>query len=167
MLALVLGALLAIDPTHSKAAFSVQHIFVETVSGTVPVARGAIDLPDGSLVPVHVRAELDATKLRTGDDDRDGALQSPDWFDTKLFPTWSFESEKIVPTPVGFTMTGLLTIHGLTKEEVLNVITGGTPGNPVFRATAKIDRHAFGMKTTRLDPAIGSMVEVGLDIHVK
>lgn len=167
MLALVLGALLAIDPVHSKAAFSVQHIFVETVTGSLPIARGSVELAEGSLVPSHVHAELDATKLRTGDDDRDGVLQTSDWFDTKLFPTWTFESEKITPTASGFTMIGLLTMHGVTREEVLNVVATGTSANPAYHAAGKVDRHAFGMKTTRLDAAIGGTVDVSLDIIVR
>ena len=165
MLALIVGALLAIDPSHSTAMFSVQHIFVEKVEGKVPIARGSIELPEGTLVPTHVSAVLDGTKLKTDDEDRDGALRSDDWFDTKNFPTWTFESTQITATATGFTMVGMLTIHGVAKEETLSVIASGTQANPVYHATCKIDRHAFGMKTTRLDAAIGGMVDITLDIR--
>jgi polyisoprenoid-binding protein YceI len=164
MFAFVLGVLLAIDPAHSKAEFSVEHLFVEHVTGVVPIVHGTVDLPDGATVPKHVSAVLDPTKMRTGEDDRDGALQTADWFDTKQFPTWSFDSEKITPTAAGFIMSGLLTIHGVSKEEALTVLTLGTPEHPIYHATCTIDRHVFGMKTTRLDPAIGTMVDVTLDI---
>lgn len=166
MLALVLGALLAIDPERSTAAFSVQHVLVERVEGKVPILKGSVELPNGSLVPSRVSAVLDATKLKTDDEDRDGALQTSDWFDTAKFPTWAFDSTKITPAADGFTMAGMLTIHGVTREETLTVVISGTPMNPAYHATCKIDRHAFGMKTTRMDAAIGGLVDIVLDIHV-
>jgi len=161
-------ATLAIDAQKSKAQFSVQHIYVEHVTGTLPIAGGTVVLDAGSAIPVRVSAVLDATQIRTGDDDRDGVLQTPDWFDTKKFPTWTFTSTKISPSGAGaFTMDGLLTLHGVTQSERLDVSVGGTPAHPTYHATGQIDRHAFGMATTRLDPVIGNPVDVTLDIALK
>ncbi len=167
MLHLALAALLAIDPAKSAVTFSVQHIFVEHVNGSVPVLSGTIDLPEGSLVPASVSAVLDATKLKTGDPDRDGVMGTPEWFDTKKFPTWTFTSTKITPTSNGFTMDGNFTMHGVTQPEHLVVTVSGDPQHPVYHATGQIDRHAFGMTVTRLDPVIGGTVDVTLDIHVR
>lgn len=158
----------AIDAQKSKAQFSVQHVYVERVVGTVPIAGGTVVLAGGSPLPLKVTAVLDATQIRTGDDDRDGVLQTPEWFDTKKYPTWTFASTKISPAgDQSFTMEGLLTIHGVTQSERLDVSIGGTPSHPVYHATAEIDRHAFGMATTRLDPVIGNQVDVTLDIALK
>jgi polyisoprenoid-binding protein YceI len=167
MLHLAFAALLAIDPAKSNVTFSVQHIFVERVNGSLPVLSGTIDLAEDSLVPSSVTAVLDATKLKTGDPDRDGVMQTPDWFDTKKFPTWTFTSTKIAPAPGGFTMDGVLTMHGVAQPEHLVVVASGDPAHPVYHATGHIDRHAFGMTTTRLDPVIGGSVDVTLDIRVK
>ncbi len=164
MLGFVLGVVLAIDPAHSTAQFSVTHVFVEHVSGTVPILRGSIDLPPGSTVPTSVTADLDAAHLHTDDPDRDASLTGQDWFDTKSYPTWTFASTKITPTAGGFTMTGVLTIHGVSQPESLLVTTDGTAEHPHYRATCNIDRHAFGMKTTPLDRAIGNPVDVTLDV---
>jgi polyisoprenoid-binding protein YceI len=167
MHALILGALLAIDPSKSIATFSVTHIFVEHVTGTVPIVSGSIDVPDGSTIPTHVEATLDPTRFKTDEPDRDAALQDPDWFDTKRFPTWTFASTKIVPTAKGFTMDGNFTLHGVTQPEEINVVVGGTPDHPTYLGTLQIDRHAFGMSKTRLDPVIGNLVDVTLAIKVK
>ena len=64
-------------------------------------------------------------------------------------------------------MDGLLTMHGVTQPEHLTVVASGSPAHPVYHATAQIDRKAFGMATTRLDPVIGNIVDVTLDIRVK
>lgn len=174
-MALVLGlsALLAaqpalrrdIDGADSKAAFSVDHIYVERVNGTVPIASGTLVLPMGSVIPAEVAATLDASRIKTGDDDRDASLQGPDWFDVKRFPTWTFESTRITPSSAtAFTMQGTLTIRGAGQNERLDVTVTGTPERPRYHATGTIDRHAFGMPVTRLDPVIGNPVRITLDI---
>ena len=158
----------AIDPAHSTAHFSVQHIWVDRVQGTVPILEGSVMLVTGSVIPVSVNAVLDATRLATDEPDRDRALESPDFFDTKKFPTWTFTSTHIVPAgPNAFDMDGNLTIHGVTQSERLNVSVSGTAANPLYHAKAQIDRHAFGMSVTRLDPTIGGTVDVVLDVALK
>jgi polyisoprenoid-binding protein YceI len=157
----------AIDPAKSKAQFSIRHIFVEHVTGSVPIASGAVTLAPGSTIPAGVSAVLDATRISSGDPDRDGSLESPDYFDTKKFPTWTFASSKIEATgPASFVVDGTLTIHGVTQPERLEVSVSGTPARPQYHAVGSIDRHAFGMKGTRLDPAIGDQADVTLDISL-
>lgn len=167
MLHLAFAALLAIDPAKSTATFAVQHIFVNRVTGTVPIVSGTVDLPEGSSIPTSVTAVLDPKKFHTDESDRDAAMQAPDWFDTTKFPTWTFESTKITPSANGFTMDGMLTIHGVAQPEHLTVVASGDPAHPVYRATCQVDRKAFGMATTRLDPVIGTIVDITLDIRVK
>lgn len=164
MLHLLLGIILAIDPAHSKAEFSVAHIFVEHVTGTVPIVSGSIDLPQGSMIPTSVTAVLNPKSFHTDEPDRDAAMQDPDWFDTAKYPTWTFASTKITPAAKGFTMDGTLTIRGVAQPETLTVVASGDPSHPTYVATGEIDRKKFGMIPTRLDPVIGNPVDVTLDI---
>jgi polyisoprenoid-binding protein YceI len=66
-----------------------------------------------------------------------------------------------------FEMDGNLTVHGVTRPERLNVTVGGTGANPVYHATTQIDRHAFGMAVTRLDPTIGRTADITLDVALR
>jgi polyisoprenoid-binding protein YceI len=157
-----------IDAARSTASFSVAHIYVERVSGTVPILAGTVTIDPQTLLPKSVGATLDAAKLRSGDEDRDAALQGPDWFDTKKFPTWSFTSTSVTPTgAASCTILGLLTMHGVTQPQRLDVTIAGTPEHPEYRAIGHVDRHAFGMSVTRLDPVIGNPVDVTLDMVLK
>jgi polyisoprenoid-binding protein YceI len=158
----------AVDPARSKAQFSIQHIFVDRVVGTVAVRSGTVELPPGSAVPTSVTAELDPSRIHTDEPDRDASLESPDYFDVKAFPTWSFASTRIVKTgPQTFEMDGTLTMHGVANAEQFAVTIGGTSAEPTYHATATIDRHAFGMKGSRLDPVIGNTADVTLDVALK
>ncbi len=157
----------AIDVAHSKATFDVTHVFVEHVTGTVPFQSGTVVLEPGSVIPVSAEAVLDATRISSGDPDRDASLRSPDFFDTKRFPSWTFASTEVVPKgSASFEMDGNLTIHGVAQPARLTVTVNGDAVSPVYHATAQIDRHAFGMRTTRLDPAIGGTADVMLDVRV-
>jgi polyisoprenoid-binding protein YceI len=158
----------AIDAAKSSAQFSVAHIWVERVTGTVPILSGAVLLEPGAVVPQSVSAVLDATHITTGEPDRDRSLESADFFDAAKFPQWTFTSTRIAPTgPAAFEMDGDLTIHGVTQPQRLDVTVIGDPLHPGYRAKAKIDRHAFGMSQTRLDPTIGNTVDITLDIVLK
>jgi polyisoprenoid-binding protein YceI len=157
-----------VDAGASKALFTVSHVYVEHVTGTVPILSGSVTLAQGSTIPTSVTAELDPGRMKTGDDDRDASLESPDWFDVKRYPKWTLASTKITPTSANtFTMEGLLTIHGVARPERLDVTVGGTPARPAYHATGTIDRHAFGMTVTRLDPVIGNPVDITLDVVLK
>lgn len=158
----------AIDPAHSTASFSVSHIWVEHVKGTVPILEGSVTFAGDSTIPAAVTATLDATRILTDEPDRNRALESSDFFDATKFPHWTFTSTKITAKPSGgFEMEGNLTIHGVTQPERFDVTVSEAPEAPHYHATGEIDRHAFGMATTRLDPTIGATVDVALDVTLK
>ncbi len=158
----------AIDPAKSTARFSVTHVWVERVTGTVPIASGWAEFAPGSAIPSKVEAVLDATKIATDDPDRNASLESPDFFDAQKFPTWTFTSTRIAAQGANaFEMDGDLTIHGVTQPERLTVTVGGDAAHPQYHVTGQIDRHAFGMAITRLDPTIGTTVDVTLDVALK
>jgi polyisoprenoid-binding protein YceI len=158
----------AIDPAKSTARFSIEHIFVERVTGTVPIVSGTVEVSAHSVIPRSVSAILDATRIQSGDPDRDRSLESPDYFDTAKFPTWTFTSTKIVPADAtGFGMDGILTMHGVPQAEHLDVTVSGSAAHPAYHAVGHIDRHAFGMKGARLDPVIGNEADITLDITLK
>src|SRR5689334_12929725 len=71
------GAARPIDGSRSKIRFTVQHVLVERVSGTVPVSSGTVTLRPGSTIPLSATAVMDASKLHTDDPDRDSSLRSP------------------------------------------------------------------------------------------
>ena len=159
---------LAVDPAKSKAQFAVQHIFVERVVGTVPIRSGTVTLEAGSLIPAAVTAELDPAKVSTGEPDRDASLTSRDFFDVQRFPTWTFVSTKIEPRSANaFGLDGTLTVHGVAVPEHLDVTVRGDPAHPSYHAVGKLERRDFKMAVTRLDPVIGTSVDITLDIALK
>ena len=158
----------SIDTNASKASFGLAHIFVSRVTGTMPIVSGTIALGENSLVPVTAEAVLDARKVDTGDADQSACIRSADYFEANKFPEITFRSTRITPEgSTAFGMDGVLTVHGVAQLEHLEVTIRGDASHPVYHAVGRIDRHAFGMKGSRLDPVIGGMVDVTLDITLR
>lgn len=62
--------------------------------------------------------------VNTNNAQRDGHLKSPDFFNTKQYPTIEFTSTSVAPVEGGFEVTGNLTFHGETKPLTF-VLKGG------------------------------------------
>jgi polyisoprenoid-binding protein YceI len=153
-----------IDPSKSTASFCISHVFVGQVCGTVPIVGGSVTMMDGTTVPTAISAELDPARMDTGDPDRDASLEGPNYFDVKQFPSWSFTSTRIVGENAGFRVDGLLTMHGVTQPVHLDATVTGDASHVEYRATCFVDRRVWGMRGTPLDPAIGDVADVTLDV---
>ena len=106
-----------------------------------------------------------------------GHLKSPDFFDVAKFPTITFKSKSIAAAGAGKAkVTGDLTLHGVTKEVVLEVegptqVIKDPMGNTRAgaHATTKIDRREFGMVYDKtMDGGglmVGNEVEITIDVE--
>ena len=167
-----------IDGSHSSAQFAVRHLMVSNVRGEFGKVTGTVNFDEKDPSKSTVQATIDATTINTRDEKRDGHLKSPDFFDVAKFPTLSFKSKKVAAAGAGkFKVTGDLTIHGVTKEVVLDV-EGPAPekkdpwGNVKSGATAttKINRKDFGLTWNKsLDGGgvvVGDEVSITLDVEL-
>jgi polyisoprenoid-binding protein YceI len=96
----------------------------------------------------------------------DSELKGAEWFDADKFPTATFVSNKVTPTGKDAAkVTGILTLHGVSKPETLTVHFIGAGVNPLdkkytagFEAIGMIKRSDFGVKTYL--PLIGDEVKL-------
>jgi polyisoprenoid-binding protein YceI len=157
-----------VDVKASHAAFSVQHVLVERVTGSVPIVSGDVTVGADGAAPLAVDATLDPARVDTGDGDRDGDLVGSDWFDTKKFPLWTFKSSRVIANPDGtFAIAGILTVHGVGVPVVLATSLVHRTPHPAYHATTTVDRHAFGMVVTRTDALVGNEVDIVIDAQTK
>ncbi len=141
-----------IDPAHSSAQFVVRHMMITNVRGGFSGMQGTVVYDPDDLSSSSIDVTIDAKTLSTGDATRDTHVKSPDFLDVEKYPTITFKSKKITKDGDGLKVTGDLTIHGVTKEVVLNV-EGPTEeqkdpwGNIRVgaSATTKIKRSDFGL----------------------
>jgi polyisoprenoid-binding protein YceI len=142
-----------IDPAHSSAQFSVRHLGVSTVRGAFMKVSGSAKYDSTDPSKGSLDATIEATSVDTRVEMRDNDLRSPNFLDVAKFPTITFHSKQTKAAGAGkLQITGDLTIHGVTKEVVLDVDGPSAPikdpwGNQRFGASAstKIKRQDFGV----------------------
>lgn len=164
-----------VDTAHSAAGFSVKHLLVSTVRGTLGPVKGTIEYDGKSLDSLKADITVDVTGINTGTEGRDKDLKSPNFFDVAQFPTATFKSKRAVAEGAGkFKLTGDLTMHGVTKEVTLTVEGPSAPlkQGPNLRvgasATATINRRDFGLQYNRMveaTPMVGDEVQVTIDLE--
>ena len=140
------------DESHSTVEFSVRHMMVSNVKGRMAGIKGSIDMDDKDLTKTKVDVTLDTATINTENAKRDEHLKGPDFFDVQKFPQIKFVSKKVTKSKDGLSVSGDLTIHGITKTAVLTV---DGPSQSVkdpwgnvkrgFSATTKINRKDFGI----------------------
>jgi polyisoprenoid-binding protein YceI len=161
-----------IDPAHTAAGFAVKHLMISTVRGQFKGVTGTVNWEDQDITKSTVDVTIDANTVDTSEPQRDKDLKSDKFFDVGKYPTITFKSRKIEQVSAGkLKVTGDLTIHGVTKEAVLDV-EGPTPpvkdpwGNSrvAVSATTKVNRQDYGVKwNANMD---GGGVVVGDDVNI-
>src|SRR5258706_7961112 len=111
-----------IDPNHSSSQFSVRHLGIATVRGVFQKTTGTVTFDAADPAKTQIDATIDAATLDTRVQMRDNDVRSPHFLDVAKYPTITFKSKKAEAAGAGkLKITGDLTIHGVTKEVVLDV----------------------------------------------
>jgi len=166
-----------VDSNHSSANFSVRHLMVATVRGTLGPISGSVEYDGKDVRSIKADVAIDVKAITTQNPKRDEDLRSDHFFDVAHHPTIKFKSKRIEPGSGGtFKMIGDLTIRGTTKEVVLDVeppapigksITGGLSTGTT--ATTKIKRFDFGLKYNEMVesvPVVSDEVTITIDLEV-
>jgi polyisoprenoid-binding protein YceI len=142
-----------IDPAHSSAQFIIRHMMITNVRGGFRSVQGTVVYDSANPADSRVEATIDPGTISTLDDQRDGHLKSADFLDVEKYPTITFKGTKVTPAGEGeWKVAGNLTIHGVTKEVILNVEGPTAEGKDPFgntrvgaSASTKIKRSDFGL----------------------
>ena len=167
-----------IDPAHTAAGFSVRHMMIATVRGQFKGVTGMVLWDDQDINNSTVDVTIDANTVDTGEPKRDADLKSANFFDVKNYPTITFKSTKIEKISAGkMKVTGNLTIHGVTKQVVLDVEgPSGAVKDPwgntrvALNATTTVNRLDYGVKwNAKMDSGgmvVGDDVNINIDLEM-
>lgn len=154
------GGTYSVDPDHTLVRFEVDHFGITPYTGVFGDVTGTLTLnpatPDTASLDITIPVAkvttaspgLTSHLLRAG---KDGGL--PDFFGPAPQPA-RFVSTSVSTTAQGATITGNLTLNGVTRPVTLHARLYGAGTMPErmggkenigFRATATIRRSAFGI----------------------
>lgn len=166
-----------IDPDHSNVGFKVRHMMVSNVKGVFHKFSGTVKLDEKDITNSSVSATIDTASIDTGVGMRDKDLRSDHFLDVAKYPAMTFVSTSVAKSGAeGLKVTGNLTLHGVTRQVVLDVEGPSQevrdPKGTLRRgasASTRIDRKDFGLTWNKVMEAGGVLVgdEVVISIEVE
>ena len=135
-----------IEPSHSEVGFTVRHLGLSKVRGRFNSFSGTVTVADNQLSS-SVSTTIDMSSIDTNNAQRDGHLQSADFFNTATHPTMTFVSTAVTET----SLKGNLTINGISKEVTLDLEFHGVTVDAYdmtragFSASGQFNRSDFGI----------------------
>ena len=162
----------ALDTNHSEVTFKVKHLVISSVTGKFKSFEGSVESDKEDFTDARIQFSADVNSVDTGNEQRDGHLKSPDFFDAANHPKIHFESTSITKKGSDFQVQGNLTIRGVTKPVELLADFGGIQkdfyGNTVagFEITGKINRKEFGLHWSAVTETGGIVVSDDVRLSV-
>ena len=150
----------SIDAMHSEVEFKVKHLMISTVTGKFSSYSGDIESSNEDFTEAKISFTADVKSISTGNEQRDGHLQSDDFFNSESFPQIKFISTVMSKNK----LVGDLTIRDVTKSVELNVEYNGKMNDPYgntkagFEVSGKINRSDFDLKWSATTEAGGIVV---------
>jgi polyisoprenoid-binding protein YceI len=110
------------EPGHTEAGFRARHMMVTWVHGLFKDIHGKLYLEFDQPLTASFSGEIDATKLWTGQPERDAHLRSADFFDVENHPRITFAGRLIERTgDISFKAQADLSIRGIARPVLMDV----------------------------------------------
>lgn len=140
-----------LDPAHTTIGFVARHAMVTKTRGKFEDFEGTITVAE-NIADSKADVTIKSASINTGNDDRDGHVKGDDFFAVEKYPELTFTAISFNVDEAGNgTVTGDLTIKGVTKPVTLDVETEGLAEDPFgntrfgVEATTKINRLDYGI----------------------
>jgi polyisoprenoid-binding protein YceI len=161
------------DKNHAQLHFSAVHFGIAHIEGifkefTVTMTGEKEDFSDA-----HVEMVAQVSSLTTQVDMRDNDLKSKNWFDADQFPVITVKSSSFKKVNgKNYRLAGKITIHGVTKPVVFDVVFNGwavtrtkkeTAG---FTVTGKLKRSDFNLGGSPLESGVSDEIAVWSNVEI-
>lgn len=133
--------------------------------GTFSDLQGTIEFDPEALDKASFDVSVATATISTGNKKKDKHARGSKWFDAEQHPRIRFVSNKFVETDEGYSVTGDLTIKGITKPVTIPFTFAKTDDGGLFTGTTNILREDYELKGPLL---LGGFVgdEVAVSIRV-
>ncbi|WP_143306804.1 YceI family protein [Chitinophaga vietnamensis] len=161
------------DADHSELGFKIRHLMITNISGKFNTFSVDAETEGEDFMTAKTTVTVDVDTVDTGNEQRDGHLRSPDFFDVNKYRNIKFVATKYenVDNDGSYVLHGDLTIRDVTKNIKLDVEFGGVVKDPWgntkagFTINGKINRKDFGLNWNAVTEAGGIMVSDEVKIY--
>jgi polyisoprenoid-binding protein YceI len=161
-----------LDPPHCSAQFSARHLAISTVRGAFSKVSGTVQYDPANVEKTSIQATIQAASVDTRFEMRDRELRGENFLDVPKYPTITFTSKRVEAAGGGkFRITGDLTIHGVTKEVVLDAdglsqVLTDPSGNKRMGASATTTIHRSDFGVSGLPDIVGDEISIAIDVEM-
>lgn len=153
-----------VDPVHSEVGFTVRH-FVSKVPGRFNKFQGTVEMDPKDPTTMKLEGNIETASIDTNNQRRDDHLRSPDFFDATNNPTITYVSKSVAKSGDKYTVTGDLTMRGVTKSVPLELEVLGSDAMRVgLEAKGKINRKDFGIAWNKTLDQGGTVLGDDVDV---
>ncbi|MET0465845.1 MAG: YceI family protein [Chitinophagaceae bacterium] len=160
-----------VDPVHTRFRFEVKYLMLTAVSGWFTEFEGSVVTKEADFSACEIRLTIYANSIYTGNEERDNHLRSPDFFDTKRYPTITFRSTSVTVHADHIKVNGELTIKDVTQPIVFKVtllgLSADTMGNSKagFEMDTVFNRQDFKISWNQVIDKFGVMIADEVKLH--
>lgn len=157
------------DRAHASITFRIKHLGFSWLTGRFDDFNGTFTFDAKKPENSTVKVEIDTKSVNTNHAERDKHLRGKDFLNVSKYPTATFESTGVKLNSDAATITGKLTLHGVTKEIEIAAAPVGGGEDPWggyrqgFTGTTQLALKDFGIDYD-LGPA-SQVVDMTLDIE--
>jgi polyisoprenoid-binding protein YceI len=159
-----------VDPAHTFASFSYDHLGLSTQTSRFDTTEGVV-VYDAVKQTAEVRISIDLNSISTGSAKFDEHLKGADFFNVEKFPRAVFRSTE-VHFKEGFPakVMGNLTIRGVTRPVVMKLGNFSSKPHPMTKKQALGANASFHVNRSEFDlgkyvPMVGDEVKIKVSLE--
>lgn len=137
--------------SHASINFRIKHLGFSWLTGRFDDFAGTFTFDDAHPEASKVKVEVNTDSIDSNHAERDKHLRGKEFLDTATYPKATFESTAVKVDGDKATITGNLTLHGVTKPIAIAAERVGGGDDPWggfrqgFSGTTRIALKAFGI----------------------
>ena len=160
----------ALDTAHARVGFAIRHLGVAKVRGLFADVDATLTI-GATVDETAIEATIGIASIDTGNADRDAHVLSAELLDVERRPTMAFRSTGVREVAGEWALEGDLTIGDVTRPITFDVELGGIADyfdgtrHAGFEATGELRRKDFGIDFGAINPLLGDVVKIELDLE--
>jgi polyisoprenoid-binding protein YceI len=158
----------SVDAEHSRVEFVGVQAGAD-FKGVFHKFTAAVAFAPDALENSDFDVQIDLNSVDSMDKDRDKTIRGPDIFDVAHQPSAHYLAKSFAKSAAGYTATGTLTLHGVTKPLPIDFQFTKTATGATLEGSAKLKRLDFGVgqgdwKSTEW---VGDAVKISFSLVLK
>jgi polyisoprenoid-binding protein YceI len=114
-------------------------------SGNFKLLSGTVEYDSDDVTNTKFNLKIPVSSINTGNGSRDKKAQTEEWFDAKKYPNITFVSSKVEKNGTSLSITGNLSIKGVTKKYTIPATVSESGKKIIFKGSFKVNRIEFGV----------------------